>query len=168
MLLSSSRCPTVRGVLDDGASIAHACAKHTALDMQLPPCTYPATVSSSSSSSCSAVVQSPNFKDVMQQLLPAEQAASKPGSKEPSSTPNGAPKGSPHGDKQQAQRASSTAKASTPKRQDQVTTKPAGLKSADKDNEKDRQERDRSHSARRDAARSHPVRLLSLLLFACS
>ena len=99
----------------------------------------------------------------MQQLLPAEQAASKSAPKEPSSTSNGAPEGSPHGDKQQAQRASSTAKASTPKRQDQVTTKPAGPKSSDKDKDKDRQERDRSHSARRDAVRPPPVRPLSSL-----
>ena len=106
-------------------------------------------------------MQTPNLKDVMQQLLPAEQAASKPTPKEPSSTPNGAPKGSPHGDKQQAQRASSTAKASTPKRQDQVTTRPAGAKSGDKDKDKERQERDRSHSARREPARSHPVSFCS-------
>ena len=96
----------------------------------------------------------------MHQLLPVEQAASKPGPKEPSSTPNGALKSSPHADKQQAQRASSTAKATTPKRQDEATTKPAGPKSTGKDKDKDRQERDRSHNARGDAARSHPVTLL--------
>ena len=106
--------------------------------------------------------QGANFKDVMQQLLPAEQAP------KPASSPN---KGSPGGSKQEQgvpQRASSTAKASTPKRQDQVTTKPAGgpkstgVKSGDRDKEKDRMDRDRSHSARRDAARPQPVRLLSL------
>ncbi|KAL3146007.1 hypothetical protein ABBQ38_015364 [Trebouxia sp. C0009 RCD-2024] len=96
------------------------------------------------------------FKDVMQQLLPAEQAP------KPASTPH---KGSPGGGKQEqgAQRASSTAKASTPKRQDQVTTKPAGgprstgPKSGDRDKDKDRMERDRSHSARRDPPRAQPA-----------
>ncbi|KAL3155779.1 hypothetical protein ABBQ32_012794 [Trebouxia sp. C0010 RCD-2024] len=99
-----------------------------------------------------------NFKDVMQQLLPAEQAPSK----QPSSTPH---KGSPGRGKQEqgAQRASSTAKASTPKRQDQVTTKPAGgpkstgPKSGDRDKDKDRVERDRPHSARRDPPRAQPA-----------
>ena len=136
------------------------------LDGQASRCTYPATVSSSPLSSCSPVVQSADFKGVMQQLLPAEQAASKPAPKEPSSISNQAPKGSPHGDKQQAQRASSAARASDPKRQDQPATKPAGPKSSDKDKGKDKQEPDKSHSARRDAGRSHPVGLL-LRLSAC-
>ena len=144
----------------DTASVAHA---HTEQALRIKSCPARTQQQYDLRHAAAAIllVQSPNFKDFMQQLLPAEQAASKPSPKEPSSIPNAAPKGSPHADKQQAQRASSTAKASTPKRQDQVTTKPAGPKSTDKDKDKDRQERDRSHSARRDAARSHPVRLLS-------
>lgn len=112
-------------------------------------------------SSCN--FQGGNFKDVMQQLLPAEHASSEAAPKQPSSDPHRTPKastGGVQGGKQQAQRASSTAKASTPKRQDEVTTKPAGAKSNDKEKEKDRQDRDRSHSARRDAARSQPVTVL--------
>ena len=95
----------------------------------------------------------------MQQLLPAEHASSEAAPKQPTSDPHGTPKastGGVQGGKQQAQRASSTAKASTPKRQDEVTTKPAGAKSNDK--EEDRQDRDRSHSARRD--RAQPVTVL--------
>ena len=100
---------------------------------------------------CHAPLQAaPNFKDVLQQLLPAEQ--------DPKTTPSKAdtipqtPKDSSEKqDAKQPQRGSSTAKATTPKRQDQVTTKAAGSRSADKG----RQERERAHGGRHDSIRHH-------------
>ena len=91
------------------------------------------------------------FKDVMQQLLPAEQDLKSP-LQQPSSDPTAAPEGSSEKqDGKQPQRASSSAKASTDKRIDQGTTKPAGPA------DKDRQDHGRSQSTRREASRPQPV-----------
>lgn len=88
----------------------------------------------------------------MQQLLPAEQDPKDPPQKA-DPTPK-TPKDSP--EKQagkQPQRSSVTAKASTPKRQDQVTTKSAGPRSS----EKGRQDPHRGQGGRQDANRHHQV-----------
>ena len=100
---------------------------------------------------CHAPLQAAsNLKDVLQQLLPAEH--------DPKTTPPQAdtipqtPKDSSEKqDAKQAQRGSSTAKATTPKRQDQVTTKAAGSRPSDKG----RQELDRAHAGRPDPIRHH-------------
>ena len=88
----------------------------------------------------------------MQQLLPAEQDPKDPPQKA-DPTPK-TPKDSP--EKQagkQSQRSSVTAKASTPRRQDQVTTKSTGPKSS----EKSRQDQNRAHGGRQDANRHQQV-----------
>lgn len=91
-----------------------------------------------------------NLKDVLQQLLPAEQDP-KTTPPKTDATPQIPKDSSEKQDTKQPQRGSSTAKASTPKRQDQVTTKAAGSRSSDKG----RQERERAHTGRHEPIRHH-------------
>ncbi len=110
---------------------------------------------------CHAPLQAAsNLKDVLQQLLPAEQDPKTTPSKS-DATPQTPKDSSEKQDAKQPQRGSSTAKATTPKRQDQVTTKAAGSRSSDKG----RQERERAHAGRHEPIRHHqPVRPCTTLL----
>ena len=104
---------------------------------------------------CTLIQAGANFKDVMQQLLPAEQDSkvASPQKGDPTPQTQDSPQKE---DGKQVQRTSSTAKASTPKRQDQVTTKSTGARSSDKG----RQDRDR----RQDFGRHQQVSGLAAVL----
>lgn len=100
---------------------------------------------------CHATLQAAsNFKDVLQELLPAEQEP-KPTPPKADTIPQTPKDSSEKQDAKQPPRASSTAKATTPKRQDQVTTKAAASRPSDKG----RQERDRAPAGRHDPVRHH-------------
>ena len=107
-------------------------------------------------SASNVVLQAANgFEDVMQNLLPDEKA-DKAAAKKAEPAKDGTPKAASDKDKsdtKQPLRTSSTAKASTPKRQDQVTTKPAGPRSG----EKGRQDRDRARGNNQPSSKPHQV-----------
>ncbi|KAA6417575.1 MAG: hypothetical protein FRX49_12450, partial [Trebouxia sp. A1-2] len=84
------------------------------------------------------------------ELLPAEQEP-KPTPPKADTIPQTPKDSSEKQDAKQPPRASSTAKATTPKRQDQVTTKAAASRPSDKG----RQERDRAPAGRHDPVRHH-------------
>ena len=91
----------------------------------------------------------------MQNMLPNEKA-DKEAVKKAEPAKDGTPKAASDKDKsdsKQPPRTSSTAKASTPKRQDQVTTKPAGPRSG----EKGRQDRDRARGNNQSSSKPHQV-----------
>ena len=104
---------------------------------------------------CVALQASAGLTDILPQLLPAEQGT-KTSPQKGAATVEGVPKTAADKDSKQLPGTSATAKATTPKRQDQVTTKSAGARASGKG----RQDRDRGQQS---ATRPRQVGCLAAL-----